>query len=121
MSSHPLNLFIRFILEIVVLITVGMWGWHQDTSWLRYIYALGLPAVLATIWGIFAVPNDPCRSGKAPVPTQGWVRLIIELGFFAFGTWILYDMEYFWMSLGFGSVVFIHYAISYDRIKWLLK
>jgi hypothetical protein len=120
MGSHPINLAIRFILEMSALVSLGMWGWKQSDGWLRYVLAIGIPIILAAIWGTFAVPNDPSRSGSAPIVTLGVIRLAIELGFFALATWSLYDMGYNKVSLAFGIIVVLHYIISYDRIIWLM-
>ena len=120
-GSHPFNLFLRFILEMATLFVVAYWGWTTFTAWLQYLTAIGLPVLLAAIWGIFAVPNDPSRSGKTLVATVGWVRLIIELLFFGFGAWTLHDAGFQKFALLFGLIVAAHYAASYDRIIWLLK
>ena len=82
MGSHPANLILRFLLEIMALISLGIWGWKQSESWFRLVLAICIPVVLAVIWGTFAVPNDPSRSGFAPVITSGFIRLMIELGIF---------------------------------------
>lgn len=121
MGSHPINLAIRFLLELTVLISTGMWGYKQTDGWLKFVLAIGIPLVLAAIWGTFAVPDDPSRSGSAPVVTPGILRLIIELSFFGFGIWSLYDVGYLWASLLVAVIVIIHYGISYDRITWLLS
>ncbi len=121
MGSHPINLAIRFLLELSALIAAGIWGWRQIDSWLQYILAIGIPLILGVIWGTFAVPDDPSRSGKAPVVTPGVIRLVIELGFFAFATWALLDMGYAGFGLVFGIIVFLHYLVSYDRIIWLMR
>ena len=91
-----------------------------DDGW-RYLYALGTPILLAIIWGTFAVPNDPSRSGAAPVPIPGPVRLILELAIFGFGTFALYEINHSALSLVLGSAILIHYGLSHDRILWLLK
>jgi len=121
MGSHPINLIVRFLLEISALVSAGMWGWKQGDGWLRFLLAIGIPIVLATIWGTFAVPNDPSRSGRAPVVTPGVIRLLIELGFFAFATWSLYDIGLNNASWALGIIVVLHYLISYDRVRWLLS
>lgn len=120
MASHPLNLILRFLLELSVLFIAGAWGWAQSDNWLRFVWAFGLPLVLATMWGTFAVPNDPSRSGRAPVPTPGIIRLMIELAFFALGVWGLSNLGYFTQSWILGGLVIGHYLTSVDRIKWLL-
>ncbi len=120
MGTHPINLGFRFLLELSALVSFGMWGWKQSDSWWRFVLAIGIPLALAAVWGTFAVPDDPSRSGAAPVITPGIVRLIIELAFFAFATWCLRDVGYHRVSLIFGILVIIHYMFSYDRISWLL-
>lgn len=121
MGSHPINLAVRLLLEIVALLSVGMWGWKQNDGWLRFVLAFGIPILLAAIWGTFAVPDDPSRSGEAPIVTPGVIRLGIELCFFAFAAWAIYDMKFNKLSLVFGVVVAVHYLLSYDRITWLIS
>jgi len=121
MGSHPINLALRFILELAALASVAVWGWKQSDDWPRYLLVIGLPVVLAAIWGTFAVPDDPSRSGSAPVVTPGIIRLVIELAIFAFATWSLYQLGHGKMSLALGITVVLHYVISYDRIIWLLS
>lgn len=121
MGSHPVNLVIRFLLEIAVLISTGMWGWNQDDRWFRLVFAIGIPLILATIWGTFAVPGDPSRSGSAPVPIPGIIRLILELGFFTFAVWSLHQIGYIRPGFVFGIIVVLHYVVSYDRIIWLVR
>ena len=122
MSSNPLNLAIRFLLEIAALVAFGIWGWrYGHETWLRLVLALGLPIIAASIWGIFNVPNDPSRSGAAPIIVPGIIRLTIELSIFTLATWALLHFGFTRLSLLFGVLVTAHYLVSYDRIIWLLK
>jgi len=121
MGSHPVNLMIRFLLELMALASVGLWGWKSYEGTLQYILGLGLPILMTIVWGTFAVPDDPSRSGKAPIPVSGLIRLIIEFIFFALAVWVLYDLEYTRLSYALGGIVLIHYLVSYDRLKWLLS
>ena len=122
MGSHPLNLGLRFLLELAALTALGVWGWqYGNGTWLRFILAIGLPIIMATIWGIFNVPNDHSRSGAAPIVVPGIIRLAIELAIFITATWALYDLESYRMSWLLGSVATLHYLVSYDRILWLFK
>jgi predicted Na+-dependent transporter len=120
MGSHPINLTIRFLLELTALIAMGTWGWKQNDGWQQFALVVLVPIVAAAIWGTFAVPEDPSRSGNAPIPVHGMIRLVIELAFFAFAAWALNDFASTKLSLIFGIVVVLHYAVSYDRIMWLL-
>ena len=121
MSSNPLNLALRFALEIAVLFALGYWGWTQHEGIMRFIGSIGLVVLAAVIWGTFAVPDDPSRSGKAPIPVPGAIRLVIELVLFTAGTWaFIAAVQPVWGAV-LGILTVIHYSLSYDRIIWLLK
>ena len=100
---------------------MGFWGWKQGEGMLRFVLAFGIPIIAAAMWGVFAVPDDPCRSGSAPVPVPGMLRLALELIFFSFAAWALYSEGYTTASLIFGVVTLVHYALSYDRVYWLMN
>ena len=121
MSKHPVNLASRFALEVVAIVAFGIWGYRASDGLPGLILAILLPLVFAGLWGVFAVPNDPSRSGKTVVPTRGLIRLILELALFGAATWILFDLDFQKLGWIFSMVVLIHYASSYDRIAWLLK
>jgi hypothetical protein len=121
MGQHPLNLALRFILEMFALVSIGYWGWTGATGALRYLLAIGAPLVAAVLWGAFRVPGDASASGEARVPVPGWVRLLLELALFACATWGLYASGATQAALIFGAVVVVHYVISYDRVAWLLR
>ena len=88
---------------------------------MRFLFALAIPVLAAAAWGIFAVPNDPSRSGAAPIAVPGWLRLLLELAFFAFAIWALSDLGFGTLSWVSALIIAIHYLSSYDRILWLLK
>ncbi|MFH4969501.1 YrdB family protein [Gaetbulibacter sp. M240] len=121
MGAHPLNLALRFMLEIIALVALGLWGWDYGSERYQYFLAGGLPVTFSLIWGIFNVPNDPSRSGKAPVIVPGYLRLLIELCLFGLAVWALFNLDYTKFGFAFGGVLILHYIISYDRVKWLLS
>ena len=121
MGSHPINLIVRFLLELSALTSMGIWGFKLSEGWFRFVLMVGIPIIAASIWGIFAVPDDPSRSGAAPVAIPGILRLAIELVFFAFATWALYDSGFFKVSIIVGVIIILHYLISYDRVTWLIS
>jgi protein involved in polysaccharide export with SLBB domain len=67
MGQNPLNLALRFVLEIVALIAVGYWGWTAATGVLGYVLAIGLPLLAAVFWGTFRVPGDDSGSSTGDV------------------------------------------------------
>ena len=120
-GSHPVNLAFRFILEMILIFVAAYWGWVMHDGWLRFLMAIGLPVLLAVIWGTFAVPGDPSRSGKTLVPTPGWARLIIEIMIFGFGIFMLDRLGYQTAAYVFFASSVLHYLLSTDRIRWLIK
>ena len=121
MGSHPLNLALRFLLEIAALVAIGYWGFGQHTGIWRFVMGLGGPLLAAVLWGTFAVPDDPSRSGKAPVPVPGILRLVLELALFGFAAWALYDTGSPVLAFVLAIITVIHYALSYDRVAWLIR
>ena len=121
MGSHPINLAIRFLLEVSALFSFGYWGWRSVDGWPGFALASALPVLAAVLWGVFAVPGDPSRSGSAPVAVPGILRLALELGIFALSTWALQDCGFTRASWALGIIVALHYVASYDRIVWLVN
>ena len=121
MGFHPLNLALRFLLEMSALGALGYWGWTQQEGPIRWLWAIGAPLVAAVLWGTFAVPNDPSRSGQAKIPTSGILRLLLELSLFTVATIALVASQRVTAGWILAAVTLFHYAISYDRILWLLK
>ena len=64
MGSHPVNLMIRFLLELMALLSVGYWGWKSYEGAFQYVFGLGLPILMTIVWGTFAVPDDPVAEAK---------------------------------------------------------
>jgi hypothetical protein len=98
-----------------------LWGWKQHQGSVGIILTIILPILVAIIWGTFAVPNDPSRSGKAPVAVPGFIRLIIELSIFSIAVLFLIDIGYKTSGLIYGIIVIFHYLSSYDRLLWLIR
>ncbi len=121
MGSHPINLVARFLLELCALGSVGWFGWARFTGPTRWVAMLALPLVLATLWGVFAVPGDPSRSGSTVVAVPGLVRLLLELAVFTAAVAALVYTDAPRAAAVLGGAVVLHYALSWDRIAWLLR
>ena len=121
LGFHPVNLLFRFLLELAVLAVAVLWAWISYEGWVGFVLAFVLPFLLAVIWGSFTVPGDPSRSGKSPVPISGTLRLLLELLIFSFPIWCLFDMHRSRFALVLGLLVLLHYLLSLDRIRWLIK
>ncbi len=121
MGSHPLNLAVRAALELVALGILGLWGWMIGSGISAWLMAAAFPLLAAVAWGTFAVRGDPSRSGRAPVPVPGWLRLLLELSLFALAVYVLYRLDRPGWGLLLSVVVVVHYALSWDRVAWLLR
>ncbi|WP_322416287.1 YrdB family protein [Mesorhizobium huakuii] len=115
------NLTLRFLLELAALLGLGIAGWHVSDGWWRWVLALALPLVAAVLWGTFAVLNDPSRSGRAPVPVPGTVRLALELVILFGGAAGFYLTGLTTPGIIMALLIAISYAFSLDRLGWLLK
>jgi hypothetical protein len=118
---HPVNLALRFFLEVAALAGFGILAWNSGSGWLRIpLMVLSVCTVMA-IWGVFAVPDDPSRSGRSPFPVPGTVRLCLELLILFGGAAAFYLGGYRMAAAGLSLLVLIHYGLSIDRVIWLLQ
>jgi hypothetical protein len=121
MSNNPINLGLRFVLEMAAMVALGYWGWQQGLGALKYVLAIAIPLVAAVVWGTFRVPGDASASGRAPIAVPGLVRLAIELALFGFAVGGLLSVGATALGWVLGGAVLLHYVVSYDRVVWLLR
>lgn len=114
------NLGLRFLLEVAALLSIGLWGWQASSGLMRLVLAVAGPAAAATVWGVFAVPHDPSRSGSAPVPVPGAVRLVLELTILGGGAAMLYHTGFQTLAWIFAALILGHYLVAHRRTAWLL-
>jgi len=115
------NLTLRFLLELAALFGLGIFGWSLSGGWSRWVLALAFPIIAAALWGTFAVRDDPSRSGRAPVPVPGTVRLALELIILFGGAAGFYLTSHTTTGIIMALLILISYAFSLDRLGWLLK
>ena len=118
MSKNPIILALTFVLEIAGLGAVAYWGLTQHEGLLSYVLGLGLPIVIILIWGTFRVNGDP---KEAIVPIAGWLRLLIEVVFYAGAVLALVGAGLSQLAVVLLVAALIIYGLSYDRLVWLVK
>jgi hypothetical protein len=118
MSNNPLNLALRFVLELVALGGLALLGWTIGEGGWELLPAIGLPVAAAAAWGTFRIPNDP---GPAPVAVPGPVRLALEVAVFGGGVAGFAVAGHETIALLIGAVMVGHYALSYDRVVRLVR
>jgi len=121
MGSNQYILGLRFLLIIAALAAIAIWGFNLAEGLLGYTLAILTPIIAAIIWGIFTVPDDPSRLGKALVATPGLTRLYLEISFFAAAYGALETTSLAHLNGAFALVIIFHYIISYDRLAWLVQ
>ncbi len=71
-----LNAGIAFGLELAMLGAVGYWAFGlAPETWTRWLLALGIPGLVAVIWGLFFAPNAARRLSL-------WPGALLSLGLF---------------------------------------
>ena len=55
------NLALSFFLELCLLAALGYWGFTMASGVTQYLLCLGIPLLVAVIWGIFMAPASPRR------------------------------------------------------------
>ncbi len=115
------NLALRFALEVVALVALGVAGWQLAPDGFRWVLAIGVPVVAAVAWTTFNVPGDPSRSGRAPVEVGGRIRLGVELIVLLAGAAAIWLSGRPDLSIGYFILIGIQYATSLDRVRWLIE
>jgi hypothetical protein len=72
MADNPLNVALRFLLEVAGLFALGYWGWTNHDGVQGLVWSLGLVVGATSVWAVFRVPDD---GGPPGVVTPGWARL----------------------------------------------
>ena len=76
-SMRGLNLAFRFILELLALVALFLWGTSvSDDLVIQLVVGLGVPALVMVLWSLFVAPR---ASRRLPDPS----RLALELLIFA--------------------------------------
>jgi len=78
-SMRGINLAFRFVLELVVLVALALWGFNaSDELIIQLVLGVGAPAVAIAVWGTLVAPRAMRRLED---PT----RLVLELVVFGAG------------------------------------
>lgn len=98
------NAGLRFLLELAALGAIGLWGWRvTEVAALRWTLALGLPLVMAVLWGTFLSP-------KAAVPLGTWPTVALQLLVFAAAVLALVGSGFRWLGIAFAAVAVLNAA-----------
>ena len=118
---HSANLGLRFLLELAALAGLALWAAGFASGPIRFVLAAAAVLVAGVLWTVFAVPDDPSRSGTAPVPVPGAVRLLLEFAILFGGAWGFRAAGFTDFAIVLAGLIVVHYALWTERIVWLLR
>ena len=118
---HTANLILRFLLELAALGGFAALAWRSTEGSWRFLAVIVVVVLIGAVWATFAVPNDPSRSGNAPVPVPGALRLLLEFAVLLGGAWAFHAAGYSWVGLTITALVIVHYLLWTERIVWLMQ
>ena len=117
MSQNPIVLGLHFLLELSALAAAAYWGWTMCSGLARWVWAIGLPLVLALAWALFRAAGD---GPDATVTIPGVLRLALELAILGGAAFLLWRAGRPTLAGVFGVLIIIDFALQYDRVSRLL-
>jgi Protein of unknown function (DUF2568) len=105
------NLLIKFLLELVALAALAVWGANTGHGWLPVVLASVTPLAAALLWGVFAAPT----SGRRLPPPA---RVPFELLVFASAVAALAAAGWIEPSLVFAALVLVNSALLTAFGQW---
>jgi uncharacterized protein DUF2568 len=115
------QLSIRFGLEMASLVAIGRYAAGLFRGVGAYAAGWGVPVLIAILWATFAVKGDPSRSGNAPIPIPGLLRLSLEMAVFLGGAAALAARNNRVALAIFMAAFVLHHAMTTGRLAWLLR
>jgi Na+-translocating ferredoxin:NAD+ oxidoreductase RnfD subunit len=102
-----INLALAFLLELALLAAFAYWGFQSGNSTLvKILLGIGLPLLVALIWGALMAPNSPRR-------LQGGAYLALKALLFGLGVAALMSAGRTMLGVLFAVVVVINTILLY--------
>lgn len=105
------NLGLRFVLELMMLVAFGYWGFTIGESIaIRVLFGIGAPVLAIVVWGMFIAPRASGRLGDPP-------RVALELALFGLAAVALVaaDRSDWGIALGVIAIVNIGLLFVFDQ------
>jgi hypothetical protein len=102
-----INLALAFLLELALLAAFAYWGIQTGSDTLvKVLLGIGVPLLVAVIWGIFMAPNSARR-------LQGGAYLTLKAILFGLGVAALIEAGSTTLGLVFAAMVVINTILLY--------
>ena len=108
------NDVLRFLLELVALAGLALWGWRTGPTGVNVLLAIATPVAAAALWGAFVAPKAPRHPGDP------W-RLLLEATVFGAGTLAFAAAGLGGAAIALGVLAAIHLAATFvlgQRRPW---
>ena len=106
-----LNLAVKFLLELAALAAFGLWGASIADGPAAVLLAIGLPLLVAALWGTLAAPRARHR-----LPRR--LRAPFELGVFALASLALWQAGWAVAGAAFAAVAIVNVALLTVLGQW---
>jgi len=102
-----INLLVSFLLEMGLIILAALWGFQQgESSLMRYVLVIAVPAVIILLWGIWAAPKSKRRL-KNPA------RTILKLAMMTLAVFFSYATGHRGWALFFAVITILNVSLAY--------
>lgn len=103
------NLALAFLWELCLLVAFGYWGFVTgDALWLKLLLGIGLPVLVAVVWGLFMAPKAARRLSRP------WHE-VAEVALFGLGALALFAAGQPTLAILFAVVFAINFVL---RLVW---
>src|SRR5689334_17214504 len=104
---RTINLALAFLLELAMLAAYAYWGFQTGTTIiLKVLLGIGIPLIVAVIWGLFMAPNSPRR-------LQGAAYLVVKVVLFGLAIAALIVVGNRTLGILFAAVFVINTILLY--------
>ncbi len=105
--GKSINLAVAFLLELAMLAAFAYWGFHTGGTVLEKILrGIGVPLLVAVVWGMFMAPNSRRR-------LQGAAYLAVKVILFGLAVLALIVSGQLLIGLLFGAVFVLNTVLLY--------
>ena len=106
-AAKAMNLAVAFILELAMLAAFAWWGFHTgDSTIVRILLGIGVPVLVAVIWGIFMAPNSSRRF-------RGAAYLLLKIVLFGLAVAALVAVGQMILGIILGVVFLVNTVLLY--------
>ncbi len=107
-----LNLALAFALELAMLAAFAFFGFRiTDHSIVRWVLAIGLPVLVAGLWGILLAPKATHRLPMVP-------GILLSLGLFLLAAVALYVSDRPGLAIAMGAAAILHAVLAFVWGQW---